>query len=149
MSALSFIGEPTVVLATAFFGYVSAALRGQSKIETALFYGAIAFCINILIKQLIHRARPNNLAIETFGLKSYSFPSGHAFGTIIFYGLFALLDIKYLVFPLNWIIGGFIWLIIFMIGLSRVYLKRHYPTDVLAGWLLGGISLIVIALMAF
>ena len=149
MNALSFIGEPTVVLSTVLLAYISAAIRGQADVRNALFYAAIAFGVNILLKMVIRRSRPNNLDIEMFGIKSYSFPSGHAFGTVIFYGLFATLDARFLSAPWNLIIGGLVWFTVFMIGISRVYLKRHYPTDVLAGWLLGGVSLGIVYWLAF
>jgi len=148
LSGATFIGEPTVVIATAFLAYVSAAIRGQNKVQAAIFYSVLAFCINILLKMLIHRARPNNLDIEMFGIRSYSFPSGHAFGSVIFYGLFAVMDMKYLNRPWNLLISALIWIVIFLIGVSRVYLKKHYPTDVLAGWILGGISLAIVVNLA-
>ncbi len=145
MNAATFIGEPTVVIVTAFLAYVSASIRGQNKVQNAIFYSALAFCLNILLKMIIHRARPNNLDVEMFGIRSYSFPSGHAFGSVIFYGLFAVMDMKYLTHPWNLAIGGLIWAVVLLIGVSRVYLKKHYPTDVLAGWVLGGISLALVA----
>jgi undecaprenyl-diphosphatase len=149
MAAMSFIGEPTVVATVAFFGYISAALQDRPVVMTAIFYSAIGFCMNIILKMLIHRPRPGNLDIEVLGIRSYSFPSGHAFGSVIFYGLFAIFDIRYLTAPWNYLIGGLLIAAIFLIGVSRVYLKRHYPTDVLAGWLLGGISLIAVYILAF
>jgi undecaprenyl-diphosphatase len=148
LSGATFIGEPTVVIATAFLAYVSAAIRGQNKVQSAVFYSVIAFCINILLKMLIHRARPNDLDVEMFGIRSYSFPSGHAFGSVIFYGLFAVMDMKYLARPCNIVISALIWIVIFLIGVSRVYLKKHYPTDVLAGWILGGLSLAIVVWLA-
>jgi membrane-associated phospholipid phosphatase len=114
-----------------------------------LVYAVVAFIVNNLVKLLLHRSRPHGLVIKNLGVKSYSFPSGHAFGTVIFYGEFAILAVKYWGHPLNLITAGIIWALIFMIGISRVYLGAHYPSDVLAGWLLGGISLVVINSLAF
>jgi undecaprenyl-diphosphatase len=149
MSGLSFIGEPLVVLSVAFAGFISAVGRHQTAVERAFAYGAIAFAINIVLKLLLHRGRPHGLIINTLGLRSYSFPSGHAFGTVIFYGLFAYLDLKYLSRPWNALIAGLLTLVIILIGVSRVYLGSHYPSDVAAGWLLGIISLSIIIALAF
>ena len=76
------------------------------------------------LKNLIQEVRPvNNL--ET----SYSFPSGHALNSLVFYLLalyFFKIKNKYL-----------IWLVILMIGLSRIFLGVHYWWDVLGGWMIG------------
>jgi undecaprenyl-diphosphatase len=85
----------------------------------------------------------------TLGVRSYSFPSGHAFGTLIFYGLFAYLDYTYLSSPVNWLITILLASLISLIGISRIYLKTHYPSDVVGGWLLGAISLLLIIELAF
>jgi membrane-associated phospholipid phosphatase len=86
MSGLSLIGEPLVVITAGFVGYMVALKRGQLGVEHAFVYGVIAFSCNTLLKLLLHRKRPHDLVIETLGVRSYSFPSGHAFGTVIFYG---------------------------------------------------------------
>jgi membrane-associated phospholipid phosphatase len=149
MEALSFLGEPTVVLTIGLAGYLSAAARDQSQVQRAFVYAAIAFGLSTLLKLVLRRRRPHNLDIRTLGVRSYSFPSGHAFGTVIFYGLFSYLDLKYLSHPWNILISVLLWLLIFMIGLSRIYLKTHYPSDVTGGWLLGLLSLVVIVSLAF
>ncbi|MBX4201545.1 phosphatase PAP2 family protein [Candidatus Saccharibacteria bacterium] len=149
ISGLSMLGEPILVLAVGFSGYVSAIQRGHVQAQRAFLLGAIAYGLNTALKQLLHRRRPHNLNITNFGIKSYSFPSGHAFGTVIFYGLFSYLSIKYLSHPLNVLVAVGIWSLIFLIGVSRVYLKAHYPTDVVGGWILGLISLYIIVMLAF
>ena len=149
MRALSFLGQPLVVLAGGFIGYLVALSRGQSKIQHAFVYAVIAFILSTLLKLSLRRARPHNLDVRTFGVKSYSFPSGHAFGTVIFYGLFSYLSLRYLAHPWDIMIALIIWCLIALIGLSRVYLKAHYPSDVAGGWLLGLIALSVVISLAF
>ncbi len=87
------------------------------------------------LKSLFQRARPTDQVIAATG---YSFPSGHAFASTVFYGMMV-----YLVWRLTdraWarvlaaVVGP---LLIVAVGLSRVYLNVHYLTDVLAGWLSG------------
>lgn len=96
----------------------------------------------LVLKQFFHRDRPLVPLLEA--AKGLSFPSGHAMMSSTFYGL-----IIYLVWrnienkTLKWVITILLLLIIFFIGLSRIYLRVHYPTDVMAGFCLGVIWLIL------
>lgn len=81
------------------------------------------------VKNIIQRPRPlaDNLNVLLF--KSYSFPSGHAqTAFIVMYIIGAYLEWKYK------IIGYFLAI---MVSLSRIYLGVHYPSDVVAGAILG------------
>lgn len=149
MSGVTFLGSPMLVLAIGFISYLSAAKQGQPALERAFIYAAAAYALNTLLKLSLHRRRPYNLDITTLGVKSYSFPSGHAFGTVIFYGLFSYLDFKYLIRPWNILIAALLWGLILLIGVSRVYLQAHYPSDVIGGWILGGLSLAIVIAAAF
>jgi membrane-associated phospholipid phosphatase len=149
MAGVSFLGEPIVALAIGFSGFVSAAARDQTEVQRAFVYATVAFALSTLLKLSLRRRRPLGLDVRTLGVRSYSFPSGHAFGTVIFYGLFSYLDFKYLSHPWNITIAILIWPLVILIGLSRVYLKFHYPSDVAAGWLLGLISLVAVIELAF
>jgi undecaprenyl-diphosphatase len=90
-----------------------------------------------IIKNIIERPRPpltNALVIEN----SYSFPSGHSFIAIAFYGLitfflFESLKKKYL----KTLIVIFGLVLIILIGSSRIYLGAHWPSDVLASYTSG------------
>jgi undecaprenyl-diphosphatase len=75
---------------------------------------------------------------------SYSFPSGHTVGSTVIYGLLAYLAWQYLPQPWNVIGAIFCVLLILLISLSRIYLGAHFPSDVVAGWVLGAIGLAVI-----
>ncbi len=99
----------------------------------ALFWGLAvggAAILNLAAKQSFERIRPQlwlSIAPET----TYSFPSGHAMGSM---ALAAALVV--LLWPTRWrsitlLVGAFF---VLMVGLSRVYLGVHYPSDILAGW---------------
>jgi membrane-associated phospholipid phosphatase len=94
------------------------------------------------LKYLFNRPRPLiPLLKEVPGL---SFPSGHAFMSLTFFGL--LIYIVYRDVKNKWIKWGLIvllLLIIFMVGLTRVYLRVHYVSDVLAGFSFGFLSLVI------
>ncbi|MCC0178842.1 phosphatase PAP2 family protein [Waterburya agarophytonicola K14] len=67
---------------------------------------------------------------------SYSYPSGHALGSTILYGFLAyLLATRYPKF--SWLIYAVAGLLIFAIGLSRLYLGVHWPTDIIGGYCIG------------
>lgn len=67
---------------------------------------------------------------------SFSFPSGHALGSMVLYGLIAYLLSKF--YPqFSFLIYSLITIIIILIGLSRLYLGVHWPTDIIAGYGVG------------
>ncbi|HLY91696.1 MAG TPA: phosphatase PAP2 family protein, partial [Candidatus Angelobacter sp.] len=67
---------------------------------------------------------------------SYSFPSGHALTSLCFYGVMAgLLSARIKSLPWRIVMWTLAVLLIVSIGLSRIYLGVHYPSDVLAGYL--------------
>jgi membrane-associated phospholipid phosphatase len=96
----------------------------------------------LVLKQFFHRDRPLVPLLQA--AKGLSFPSGHAMMSSTFYGLLIYLvwrNIKNA--TVKWVITILLLLVIFFIGLSRIYLRVHYPTDVMAGFCLGLIWLIL------
>ena len=94
-----------------------------------------------LLKGLFDRPRPSVPLL--FHAEGLSFPSGHALMSVTFYGL-----LIYMIFkgvenkPLKWTLISFLIILIFVIGGSRVYLRVHYATDVIAGYCIGFLWLV-------
>jgi membrane-associated phospholipid phosphatase len=86
-----------------------------------------------LLKNLIRRHRPSQPMVE--GITNFSFPSGHAFMSVAFYGLlllWAVICIKNK--KLKQITVAFFIFLILVIGFTRIYLRMHFATDVIAGF---------------
>ncbi len=135
------IGQPAAMILLA--GVIALGTwQHNRRITYSMAAAVLAMGINGLLKEIIHRPRPDTAYAHMF--HSGSFPSGHAFGVTIVGGLLAYVALKYL--PTVWgrSIAVFLALFILLVGLSRLYLGAHYPTDVFAGWLLGGLSVVAI-----
>ena len=97
--------------------------------------------LNQLLKLFFQRVRPS-LFPGPFHLTSYSFPSGHAMGSIACYGMLAFVAIRLSRTRFSRILLGLAaMLLVLGVGLSRVYFGVHYPTDVMGGYLAGAIWL--------
>lgn len=107
----------------------------------------LASLSNIGLKRAIDRARPD--AEHLVVVESLSYPSGHAMSAMAFYGfiIYLLFHIK-MSRVLRTLLVVFFSLIILGIGLSRIYLGVHYPSDVIAGFL-GGLIWVAFCIVLF
>ncbi len=97
--------------------------------------------LNHAMKRLFERPRPET-AMEA--LSSLSFPSGHAMIGGVFYGLLIYIVWRTVEQPASrWFYTIILTLLILLIGYSRVYLNVHYATDVLAGYAVGVVWLMI------
>lgn len=132
------LGDTLVIIAG--FVLAGAYLVLNKKIRE-LYYLSIAtaggYGLSSLAKFIFHRSRPieaNIIKLPT----SYSFPSGHAVISICFYGFILYIFLRFFKNKVLKILVSFLSLLIMLfIGISRVYLGVHYPSDVLAGWYIG------------
>ena len=98
--------------------------------------------INQILKFIFRRERPNGYRL--IEMSGYSFPSGHAMASLAFYGLLIYITkrlvknkyLKILLITLN-------IAIIILIGVSRIYLGVHYLSDVLTGYSISIIYLLI------
>lgn len=118
----------------------------QSNVKMLIAAGAIPFTLfaGMLLKVLFERARPLTEYVAGMRLQTYSFPSGHSSGSMITFGLLAYIAFMKLSAPWNTIIASVLMVMPLLIGVSRVYLGAHFPSDVLAGWILGAVVLTLV-----
>lgn len=105
-----------------------------ARLATLIFIGIYTSSV---FKNWFQQPRPFELSQKLSRLVEaggFGLPSGHSVTSIVCFGYLSTLVKRK---ELKW---G-LWMIVFMIGLSRVFLGVHFPTDVLGGWLLGGIVL--------
>ena len=144
-SAITQLGSPVTLGVMAAVGGVVLWLRRHRTMLVAwnsAFAGGLV--LNELLKASVHRTRPEYGAAYLHG-HSYSFPSGHAMGSAIAYGVLAHVLAAYWrpVRARRTLAYAAAIAIAALVGLSRVYLGVHYPSDVLGGWAAGGAWLAV------
>lgn len=134
----------------ALVGAISLALLAKRRRYEALVLAAgvgSGAALNRVIKVVVDRPRPSVDALSVaIGYQHESFPSGH---TVLFMTLFGFLFLlTYWLFKSRFaravLMLVFAGLIMF-VGISRVYLGAHWPSDVLGGYLLGFVLLAVMA----
>lgn len=103
---------------------------------------ALAICLagggllSFLLKNTFQRLRPDSFFLVTE--TSFSFPSGHALAAMCFYGMLAFFIMRETPsWPLRLLIVTLTLILSLAIGISRIYLGVHYPTDVVAGYAVG------------
>ena len=133
---ITILGNTPVQAIIAIVAVIWLYLR-QYKAE-AIFVGASGLLASILIvslKYIYQRQRPS--ITHLVHASGYSFPSGHSLGTFMILGAIAIVLAQRLAKKESKIVVyGITGLLIFLVGLSRIYVGVHYPTDVLAGFTL-------------
>lgn len=144
MLLLTFLGQPIITGGLGALivgvGYGS----GNNGLRLAGIVAVGTIIVGSLLKLILRRDRPVTEYVEHMFLDTFSFPSGHAAGTVPVFGLIAYL-IAGLMYPWGMVTAILIAIITFLIGVSRVYLGAHYASDVMGGWVVGiaGLSIII------
>ena len=135
------LGEPTVLIAASFVVALGLWLRGHRHLPL-VFIAITMFgrAISELQKYWIARPRPD-LETHLVVVKTSSFPSGHANSSMVFFLTLALALTADTRWQRTAVIGA-IGLSI-LVGVSRVMLGVHWPSDVVGGWALGTLWVLV------
>lgn len=111
-----------------------------------VFVIAISSLSNLVLKRFINRARPELEHMVT--VESLSYPSGHAMAAMAFYGFVAYLFYKLKIRKsIKYSIITILIILILSIGMSRIYLGVHFPSDILGGFTAGAIWVIFCAVL--
>lgn len=139
---MTFIGQPVFALLAA----AGVSYYGEYSHTWQLMIAGVVVAMSALfassLKLVLRRKRPHTDYAAAMFFKTYSFPSGHAAVSISCYGLVAYLCLAS-GSPLLVAVGVLLIPIVLSIGVSRVYLGAHFPSDVIGGWIFGGIGLVV------
>ena len=138
MLAFTDLGAWQTVLAGMVLAAIWMVLRGRAIL-------GIGLCVSVLmgealvwiLKEQLQRPRPSvDHALVT--ARGASFPSGHAFVAFAFFGYIAWLGFRHATGAMRAVVRTSFIIIATAVGLSRIYLGVHWPSDVLASYLLGG-----------
>lgn len=137
LSLVTRLGDSWLIAAIGVTVGLGLALRGR---RVLLAGWAAAFAggglLNLALKAVFQRVRPEFDAPLATAL-GWSFPSGHAMGAMVAYGMLAyLLVLRFGRTPAPFIVAGAA-IIVLAVGFSRIYLGVHYFSDVLGGYLSG------------
>jgi undecaprenyl-diphosphatase len=136
---LTSLGSSSVLLVFALLAY-AAVLAGRDRVGFLHLTLALlgAFLFPEALKGYFARERPDAL-LHLVPVRTLSFPSGHSFGAAACYATFAFFFARYVarrsIEIFCYVLAA---LIVGTIGLTRIYLGVHYPTDVLGGLSAGG-----------
>jgi membrane-associated phospholipid phosphatase len=135
----------------ALVGAISLALLFVIGLRAAglLVAAAILQDVGVFLKLFFGRARPSQETVEVWReLSSHSFPSGHVLGATLVFGflLFALEHCPIARAPKRALQGACVaWML--LMGIGRMQLGAHWPTDVVAGYVTGAILLIPLVML--
>ena len=152
-SFITMFGEELILIAVLGFLYWCC------DKEYAKFIGTnIVACvmINPMLKEIVMRPRPYMVHEEIQCLRAahsgdiydikaqgYSFPSGHAMNSATIYGSLSSYQSRVKGHTVPWLLV-LAFVLPFLVGLSRILLGVHYPTDILAGWAVGALIAVLL-----
>lgn len=132
--SLSFLSEEWFLLLFIPFIVWSVDYRFGVRLMVLLLVGVI---LNWFLKELGHQPRPfmfDDRIIDSATFEGFALPSGHSQTAVIVWGYLAARFNK----AWGWVLA---LSIILLVGLSRIGLGMHFPTDIVGGWIVGGLML--------
>jgi membrane-associated phospholipid phosphatase len=137
MLLVSHLHQTTLLLSATALVMLVLGTRGDMGSVRALLTVPAAMLVNVGLKNLFERPRPAH-EHPLVQLTTYSFPSGHAVASTVFYGILCALVFAH-TRSRAWRCMAIVIAatMVLVVGFSRVYLGAHFPSDVLAGTMVG------------
>ena len=131
-----FVTDSRTIVGTTMLVVAILVLRKQVRLAAFIIMATGgSWLLSLMFKFMFERVRPGVDIDDDI----FDYPSGHATLAICLYGALIFITTEFV--RTRWVrllINTGLTLFIISIGLSRVYFGYHYPTDVLAGWFMGG-----------
>ncbi len=134
MTAISMLGYGVLLIGLVLAIVIFLMLKWKRAVIWLALTMAGALALELALKHAFHRLRPEPF----FGPSptSFSFPSGHALSSFCFYFVLAgLITARIQSLALRVFVWMLAAVVVAAVGLSRIYLGVHYPSDVIAGYL--------------
>lgn len=144
MKGITFLGSVKFIIIINVLLFIYSMVKKKYNLLLITISSVTSPIVNNILKVIFKRPRP--IIINMIEEGSYSFPSGHSMISILFYGSIIYLLNKYKIKHCK-LISIILSMLILLIGISRIYLGVHYPSDVLGGYLTAGICLTIITLI--
>ncbi|MCO4847155.1 MAG: LssY C-terminal domain-containing protein [Yoonia sp.] len=139
-TVVSAIGYWKVIATLGIAASALMVLRRRPQYLAGLWLTVIGNQLTVtLLKNIFARPRPE---MAVYVESSFSFPSGHSAASVAFFGFVTYVVIRE---HIGWVVTSFVTgaSLIFLIGLSRIYLVEHYLSDVLNGYLVGALWMLL------
>ncbi len=146
MVAVSFLGNQQILFIGLIFVTAVAFWLVRLRLEALIIVtlSIVSSVVNFLVKLLVSRPRPTTHLVDVFQhANGQSFPSGHVMSYVAFFGL--LFSLGLILFNRkhwwHYVLLIISALFVILVGPSRIYLGDHWASDVVGGYLFGGLLL--------
>lgn len=128
---VTFLGSAVPLISICIVSFI--VLKNKKIAALILANLTISAALNLSLKNVIRRDRP--IGYRLIEESGFSFPSGHSMASMAFYGLIIYFVIRFVKNrAIKIFLSIMLSLLIILIGMSRIYLGVHYPSDVFAGF---------------
>ncbi|MCX2948900.1 phosphatase PAP2 family protein [Lentzea sp. NEAU-D7] len=137
LTGVTDLGGTAMLLWVVTVGAAWLLIRRQPRLAGYAVVTAVgALVLNGAVKALVGRLRPV-VDFPVAASTGMSFPSGHAMGSLVSYGVLLLIFLPVVPKSARWVFATLVGVVVVAVGFSRMALGAHFLSDVLAGWLLG------------